>query len=230
MPVACAVTAAEEDKGWKIEGETTLGRSQDIERKLGGIDGEACAALARLGAETWPVSEVDRGILANFIALQMTRGTRFREFLKEIANEMMKLAARAHASVPGAVEAIAGDEATADDIQEFRAILREGRFDVTPNQSASVINALKAAEELVPPIGLKRWSLLRTDTPLIVTSDNPITLWRQALGPQDNWGVGVLTADELALPVDPRHALILRHPHRAGAELVRRLTPRPCGY
>jgi hypothetical protein len=192
--------------------ETASGRSQDIERRLGAIDGEACSAFARLSDGVWPVSAADREVLANFIALQITRGTRFRELLKEIANDMMRLAARAHVSIPGALEAIVGDDASAEDIEQFRAILREGRFDITPNQSASVINALRVAEELVPIIGVKRWNLVRTDALRIVTSDNPVTLWRRPLAQEDNWGVGVQTADEVALPVDSKLALVLRHP------------------
>jgi hypothetical protein len=201
--------------------ETTFGRSQDIEHRLGAIDGEACSALAKLSNGIWPVSSADREILSNFIALQLTRGTRFREFLKEIATDMMRLASRAQASIPGAVEAIAGDNATAEDIEDFRAILLEGRVEVTPNRSAAVIDALKIAEELVPIIGVKKWNLMKTDGLRIVTSDNPVTLWRKPLGPHDNWGVGVQTADEVALPVDPQHALVLRHPYPTEEELVR---------
>jgi hypothetical protein len=201
--------------------ERTFGRSQDIERRLGTIDGEACAALAKLGNGVWPVSPSDREILSNFIALQLTRGTRFREFLKEIATDMMKLASRVQATVPGAVEAIAGDNATAEDIEDFRAILREGRVEVTPNRSAAIIDALKVAEELVPIIGVKSWNLVKTDGLRIVTSDNPVTLWRKPLGPHDNWGVGIQTADEVALPVDPQRALVLRHPYPGEEEFVR---------
>jgi Protein of unknown function (DUF4238) len=189
--------------------ETPQGASQEIERRLSEIDGQSCDALKRLGNDVWPLSTSDRDWLANFIALQVTRGTQFRDMQHRIANEGLQLLARAYASRPESIRALLGEKATDEAVGEAASFLREGRFTVTPRQTASVVGAMQAAAQLVQPIGMMRRHLLRAAVPSIATSDAPLTLWREPSELDDVVGIGVLTAEEIALPVDPWHALIL---------------------
>ncbi len=192
--------------------ETAQGTSQEIERRLSEIDGQSCDAFTRLGNDVWPLTDSDRDWLANFIALQVTRGTQFRDMQHRIANEGMQLLARAYGARPETVRALLGEKATDKAVNEAASFLREGRFTVTPSQTASVLGAMQAAAKLVQPIGMMRWHLLRAAVPSIITSDAPLTLWREPSELDDVVGIGVLTAEEIALPVDPWHVLILLPP------------------
>lgn len=158
----------------------------------------------------------DRDWLANFIALQFTRGRHFRDMQNRIANEALKLLARGRAANPEWISAQLGPNATEDEVRQTTSVLRNGRFTVTPDQSASVIGALKTAARLVQPLGMMRWNLMKASTVSIISSDAPVTLWREPSERDDYEGIGILTADEIAVPVDPQHALILLPPDDAG--------------
>jgi hypothetical protein len=81
---------------------------------------------------------------------------------------------------------------------------------VTPNKSASLVEALMIASGLVQPLGQMDWSLLELPGPGFITSDAPVRMWRRREGPHDVWGVGVETAQEISLPIDPQRCLILQ--------------------
>jgi len=192
--------------------ETAEGTSQEVEHRLAEIEGHSCAALRRLGDDVWPMSVEDRDWLANFIALQLTRGRPFRDMQQRLANEALGLLGRAQAAHPEGIRRILGEEATDENVEEAGSVLREGQFTVTPDQSQSVVGAMQVAGTLVQPISDKCWNLLKADAQRIVTSDAPVTLWRAPWPNEDVEGIGVLTAEEIALPVDPQHVLILQPP------------------
>jgi hypothetical protein len=190
---------------------TEAGLSQEIEHRLAEIEGNACAAMGRIDRTSWPPSPEDRSILANFIALQITRGSTFRELQAGIIDDIMKMAGRMQAAHPEGIRGLLGDEVTDEEVEEVTATLRAGDFTVTPNKNASIIDAMHVAAELVGyTVGL-RWDLIVSPVPAILTSDAPVSLWRRKHGPNDNWGVGVETADEITFPIDPNQCLLL-HP------------------
>jgi len=191
---------------------TEAGISQDIERRLAAIDGEACAAMERIGSGAWPPNDHDHDIIANFIALQITRGQDFRELQTEIANDMMRFAARAQAAFPEGIRQILGEEVTDEAISEVTRVLAEGQFTVTPDKSASIVEALTIAANLVQPIGSMDWALIELPGPGFLTSDAPVRMWRRREGPHDVWGTGVVTAQEISLPLDPQRCLLLQPP------------------
>jgi hypothetical protein len=85
-----------------------------------------------------------------------------------------------------------------------------------PNRAISAM--LEGASELVEPFSRMRWKIAGFDDPVLITSDRPVSLWvKDPLPPF--YGVGVLTADEISLPISPTKAFVI-YPHAdTGTEL-----------
>jgi hypothetical protein len=84
--------------------------------------------------------------------------------------------------------------------------------------------ALGAALPVARQIAGRIWQLVRFRERILLTSDTPVVLWGPSATAKP-YQVGLGAADELRVPLDPRHALIVARRARAG-EVVRDLTER----
>ncbi len=75
------------------------------------------------------------------------------------------------------------------------------------------------AVEFMPKLAEMHWSIAVDRKQRFVTADQPVLIWKQP-SPRDAFmGVGLQTADEVRLPLDPGKVLVLRH--RPRTETVR---------
>jgi hypothetical protein len=83
---------------------------------------------------------------------------------------------------------------------------------------------LSALPALARLLSARTWQLVAFPRPALITGDTPAVLWTraQALMP---FGIRLGVADEVRVPLSPRHALILAR-HAPAGEVVRELGDR----
>jgi len=199
-----------------MPGAAALGRLLDA--------AEAGAALAvdRMVAGAFPPAPEDRRCLALVLAVQVLLGRAHRA-------EAARVAALLGQMIVSSVEADA-----AEDDDEARS---GGPPETAPSPGAApagleVIVAgarpqrrsLGAALDVARQLAVRTWQLVRFPAPILLTSDTPAVLWSpSATATPHRRGLG--GADEVRVPLDSRHALIVARRARAG-EIVRDLDER----
>jgi hypothetical protein len=66
-----------------------------------------------------------------------------------------------------------------------------------------------AAREVAPMIAGRPWVVLETTAPAFLTSDRPVTFWRDRQRRDPYTGVGLHNADAVYFPLDPRKMLVI---------------------
>lgn len=155
-----------------------------------------------------PPAGIDRFALDTFVAVQALRGMRTRRAMELIADYGMKL--------------VNQDKISPKDIQ---------RVEIVPHQNEHIEFMHRASETLAEHLSLRPVSVAQLDRPLLVISDEPVVLiprdgtpkgdLRDRMRiegehvPRENLvqisngrDVGFHDADEVILPLSPRHALV----------------------
>jgi hypothetical protein len=181
--------------------------SADVEKLLGHFETEAAPVVAALARHSFPVSTEDRGKLAMYMAFQLTRGPEFRDFGQRVMTEVSRLILRV--APPAHIRSVT--EAQGKSITDEQiAAMRAAPLEVIPHQNESIAAMCKVAPSLADILFREKdWHVLVSDTPALLTSDAPVTLWRRPSERSRVEGVGVQTADEILFPISPRTALLL---------------------
>jgi len=194
--------------------ETTTGeKSQEIEKFLSVIETHAARALEGMLSGQFPPSDEDRETLALFIAFQVTRGRAHRQIWATITDAGVKMSALMLASgetsdIAARLAAKTGEPATADDVAAVKRLVEDPEsWEAVAHQNSAIENMLKAAPQYAPYISARRWRLARFTEPLLLTSDSPVAMWHRT--DTRSYGIGLANADELRLPLGPRHALVM---------------------
>ncbi len=191
----------------------------DLERLLSLIGERAAVAVERVATGTFPPAGDDRAWLSVFIALQLLLGRGHRQDAGQAAGLMGELIVSALDQLEAASEASEEEE--------------EEGVDAPPEPAAGHVVAHDGEPVRVSLAGLPRlarfvsertWQLLRFPSRLVLTGDTPVVLWSRPGGAKP-YQFGLGTADEVRMPLDPRHALIVARKAPAG-EVVRELTDR----
>ena len=177
------------------------------ENSLAGIEGACATHIERiLGGEFPPVSDTSRLHLSVFIALQYTRGWRFRRDLADIARLTAPAFIRQNVTaerIRATLEAT-GRPADPQDVEAMLARLTgpDGPKPVL-RQAMYVQHAIQNAIEVIAPTLLvRRWRLLEFPKPCLLVSDEPVAVPVIA-------GRGAANVPELWFPLDRSHALEL---------------------
>lgn len=195
------------------------------EKIISDIETRLAPAFDDLVSGTWPPSHETRGLIANFIALQATRTRESFHAISAIADRAFKLGInlltreQMRELVDESLDEVVDDEELDEIIADFRD---EDGYRVVPSNNELVTTMLEAAADLVQPVADRKWFLERSKKPLIITSDAPVHLW----SPPGPYGVGVITAEEILLPVDPHHCLLLVHDSHGFPETALDIPPR----
>jgi hypothetical protein len=195
------------------------------EKIISDIETRLAPAFDDLTGGSWPPSHETRGLVANFIALQATRTRESFHAMSAITDRAFKMGINSltreqmRQLVDESLEEDVDDEELDEIIADFRD--KDG-YTVVPSNNELVTAMLEGARDLVQPIADRAWFLHRSKKPLIVTSDAPVHLWSRP-GP---YGVGVLTAEEISLPIDPHHSLLLVADPRGFDETALDIPPR----
>lgn len=209
-----AKTVAFETDAYAIESPIE-GKSYVVEEALSALESEAAIALRNM-LSSWPPSQKDKESWSLLMAFQLTRGAAFRDNQNTIAEYMLKtqmaLDSREPAVMHQRLEA-AGLEPTDENLELLREMMDEpDSYRMALRPAYLLKHAFEIAFEALRYLVLREWSLVHIDLPLFVTCDHPLSLHSrsQNLGPFGS--VGLMTADEIWMPLDPRVVLVMTHP------------------
>jgi hypothetical protein len=183
------------------------------------------AALRHLAEGIWPPAEEDRRAIAEFVGLQVVRGSDFREKVDDFFDRVAKKLAQ-HMGVTGAGLASAyrqahGRDPTEAELRDLQRSLAEGSVTAKASQNYHVMLLLQSAGELALIAYAKRLSLLESDPgSVFVTGDVPVTMWDSS--PGSFGSTSLMMADEVCLALDPTRSLLFMHPegpNQRGQEL-----------
>ncbi len=206
--------AAVETDAYAIE---VPGKGKDYvaEKVLGAVESEAALALRNM-LRTWPPSDSDRERWSMLIALQVTRGRDFRDNQNAVAEYLLKTQVALDSRDPADMRkrlVDAGLEPTEESLQVLREMMENpDSYHVEMHPARLIHLALQTALEVLRYFALRQWSLVILPQPVLVTTDHPLALcaYPDASGPFG--GVGVMTADEIWMPLDPTRLLVMTHP------------------
>ncbi|MEU2348796.1 DUF4238 domain-containing protein [Modestobacter sp. NPDC049651] len=155
-----------------------------LEQLLGLVEHDAARVIRNVTSvfNVRPTQD-DREVMCLFLAFQLARGRASRRKI-ELLTDMM--------------ERLRGSVAP-DQLDNFE-------FASDPNEHIRLIGEL--AEAMMPHLRPRPWFLFDFTSPALVTSDEPVVL--HTPGPhEDGEALGLGTAHEIWLPLDPRHLLVL---------------------
>jgi hypothetical protein len=180
------------------------------------IEAGAAAALTRMVDHGQDMSHADREALANFIALQITRGPVYRDQVMKNGRLEALTAVSIDGNTPGQVREFLrmtdGREPKDEDVQEMAESLRAGELRFEAPKEVAILAALRSAAAMVQPLADRNWAIFEIQPRGFVTSDNPVVLSPAAEVSVEN----VLATEELVLTVDPRHAILLGKGAKSG--------------
>ena len=208
----------------------TGGRDSSLEELLAALEGEAAPLLAALaeGRIPEPQSE-DREILAHFFAFQAARAPEHFE--------RWSLLDRVIAFADGLdiTEDLVAEFLTTEHLGDTRLAHREveavtvfvqgalnmpgGPVDRDGYLEAMVFNAIT---EMAPRIENRAWRVERCRKPRLAISDRGATLKARKQGPW-NQGLGVESADEIWVPLDPKSLFVAA---KSGVDCIDEVEPK----
>lgn len=196
-------------------------------RLLDAAEADAAAAVGRIVAGEFPPAPPDRRCLALVLAVQVLLGRAHRAEAARVAALLEQLiVSRFEEAEEDEDEAAADDVVPAPD----ETAPAEPR-DATPSRLDVIVPGPRPQRRsLMPTLDLARqlarrtWQLVRFPVPILLTSDTPAVLWApSATATPYRHGLG--GAEEVRVPLDSRHALIVARRAPAG-EIVRDLGER----
>ena len=178
------------------------------------VEANGARALRRVVDEgVFPPMPGLRQALSIFFAFQFVRGPGMRDALLEQYDRFGKaLTSRA---TPETVRKFFkqddGSVPTDEEVQELLRDLHDTEtYRIVPSDEAShhLLTVLPWVIDLVPHFERRGWQLMSFADPVLITGDEPIGLVGRSTRP-GNRALGVGTASQIVIPVDPTHALIL---------------------
>jgi Protein of unknown function (DUF4238) len=215
-----------------------------LDRLLAEMDARAGRAIDGVLAGAFPPAPGDRAALALLLALQLLVGRGHRERAIRAAALLGQVIAgnlpdaedteeteeeeEEEAEDPEAADE--PDEATEEESEESPETEAAAADDTESEDEQVEISVLDTPLDLTPVPELARllvartWQLVRFPSPVLLTGDTPAVLWTRPGAPTAHrWGLG--GAEEVRVPLDPRHALIVAR-HAPAGEVVRELDER----
>lgn len=193
-----------------------------IEGLYSQVEGVAAPIFEQLRDGEFPLEGQSRSEFASFMALQVSRGRMFRDFMDRVTDDMGRMMLRMAADAPegyweakrAAWEANPeGPEPPPPLSERDRQMLREGKaFDIKPSREHVIEMSFAHLEEMTFVLMAMTWRLVVFDEPCLFTSEHPLTYWREPSPMDRMYGIGPATADEVRLPISPTRALVLTPP------------------
>lgn len=201
---------------------TAAGRSADLERLLARIEGEGANAIARMTSGAFPPNHEDRAAIALFVSAQWLRGWDMREATEAMLRRMIeiRLVNTTRESVRCLFQEELGRTPTTqeiDDLVAFAKDPRQYRVEVPANRWLVFLLSVIVGSTRV--FDARKWQLLRLAKGALVTSDAPVSLVANP-SPRPWTGIGLATADEIVMPLDRSHALVM-HRDASSPEAIR---------
>lgn len=200
--------------------ETVDGLSDEVERWLSQLEGDAADVLRRIDAGHFPPTRADRDMLSMFMAFQLCRGPQFHETLETAASMQTEAMALGLSTFPEAmrqaIRETLGNEPSDEEIREHQDDLRravdEKRITTTVPRPMAVIEMMAIAPELARFLAQRSFDLYETGEPSFIAGDVPVAMWNRPLFDGRPMPVGVMTAQEITFPIDSRRCILLGQP------------------
>lgn len=188
-----------------------------LEKALADMEGLAKHAFDNVLAAPGQVPGLgDQIAIVTFIAFQVVRGSAFRAIynkLRDYAWREFELTAhsRSREELREQIKNRHGVDPSETDLDRLLEMIgHPERFAIEPHQNESIKAALSAVPEVFEVLLPRTWNMVRFDEPVLVISDEPVSRWSKPRPPDPFWtGGGIADCDEVRLPVDPNHMLVL---------------------
>jgi hypothetical protein len=174
----------------------------DIEWSLEHID-KVVPPLLRQISGRWPLSLEEKAMLAEFVATQVLRGPRWRNWHAAFTADYFT-----------GVRASGEFEGKQPEGTTIEEALNETERQLS-SDTATLAKMLELSRKGTQIIGSMHWTLLQFERSWLATSDHPIVLWpldiasRQPKKSNDFLKGGLLNTLEARFPISPRHALLM---------------------
>lgn len=175
-----------------------------VEALLERVEGRGVAAIERLGAGAFPPTGEDRANVALLVALLLLRGRQHQAGVVAVSSYLSQALTQGTPATTGG--------AAAPVVAELRS------------RPDPVRLVLSTVPELARLLSARTWQLVVFPRRVLLTGDTPAVLWTRARAPLP-FGIRLGVADEIRVPLSPRHALILAR-HAPAGEVVRELGDR----
>lgn len=178
----------------------------DTEWSLEQID-KVVPALLREFSSRWPLTVQDKVMLAEFIAIQMVRGQRFRDWHTSFVNNYID-----DLRASGELEGKQPPGMTVDEA------LEEARTGLATDTAVHV-KMIEVSRKVAQVLGSMHWTLVEFERPWLATSDHPVFIWkldapsRQPRKSEDFVEGGLVRTLEARFPVSSRLALLMTWIH-----------------
>lgn len=170
------------------------------------IEGPAAPALRRILDGQWPPSDEDRTAIASFAAFQLLRTPLVRAFMHQIDRSVAPLLWSAEVLTQTLKQVELTDDEKLQVVAKART--RTPAELTEPADTKTMLRTMiREADQNVPRLAGRGWSLLRSDGPVLVTSDNPVAKFFPTRPPAGFTGLAPDDA-ELHLPLSPDTLLV----------------------
>jgi len=195
---------------------------QDLRALLARVDATATGAIDRIVGGAFPPAGAERAGLAVFIALRLLLGRGYRAGVARTAALLGEVIGMTAAEALEAEAEAAGESESEGEPDPPSPAAAGADLVIHDDEPAPL--ALGPLPQVARLLAARTWQLVRFPGPLLLTSDTPAALWARPGGARPyQFGLGI--ADEVRVPLDPRHALILARRAPAG-EVIRDLDER----
>jgi hypothetical protein len=186
------------------------------------VEGVAAPVFEKLRAAAFPLDGPARSEFASFMALQLSRGRMFRRLMEQLTDQLGRSMLRAAADAPPSYWEAKRAEWQANPEgpepppplgEKDRQMLRQGTsFVIEPRREHVVDMSFAHLEKLTFVLMAMTWRLIVFDEPCLFSSEHPLSYWRESSPTDGGDGIGLVTADEVRLPIGPWSALVLTPP------------------
>lgn len=187
-----------------------------FEKQLANIEGQASKVFAQIVQGEWPLTQVDRMTLAIFIVIQALRGPDQRHNIEYIASQFTRLEIGygGREGVKAWVEQNYAFTPTDSEVKQIwtEATRPEGP-PITMKPIAHIKQMLEMADEILPFIAGRPWTLVKFQRRSLITSDTPVSLipdLEEERFPFE--GVGFFTAWGITYPLTRKLGLLMSDP------------------
>lgn len=137
----------------------------DTDWSLDHIDRVAPAILREI-SQRWPLGLQNKVALAEFIAIQMVRGPRWRNWHSAVTSEYFGDALVSREFEGSQPEGMTFEEGLADAQRQLSS------------DTATMIKMIELSRKVAQIIGSMHWTLVEFERPWLATSDHPVVTWR----------------------------------------------------
>lgn len=187
-----------------------------FEKSLGEVEADASRIIRQVVEGRVRLSEEDRNGLAFFIALQAARGPETKRSMEHVASEAlrMQIGAGGKAALKRKLAKETDREPTDEEVDAIWSRIMEPGATIAPMSSLKFVkHIVTTAQELMPYISGRPWTVHRFDRRSLIVSDSPVGLVPHPDDEDDPWrGVGFMTAWGITFPLTRKVGILMSDP------------------